>query len=120
MKNYPKPTLVSDIQVFINFANFYQRFIQGFSRIATLFILLLKATRLLDLAPKAFRANNNEVIGIGGRANRMIVNLSKNKKFRNLTHVLNIKVIKKSIFLTFNAKKAFNYLHLAFIKATIL
>ena len=34
VKNWPKPTSVRDIQVFIGFANFYQRFIQGFSKIA--------------------------------------------------------------------------------------
>ena len=42
VKNWPEPTSVRDIQVFIGFANFYQRFIRGFSRIAAPLTLLLK------------------------------------------------------------------------------
>ena len=42
VKNWPKPTSVKDIQVFIGFANFYRRFIQGFSRIVAPLTLLLK------------------------------------------------------------------------------
>ena len=50
----------------------------------------------------------------------MIINLSKNTKSRNLTYILNIKVIRKPNFLTPNAKKTFNYLQLGLIKALIL
>ena len=85
-----------------------------------LLTLLLKATELLNLTLKAFKANDNKVVGIGGKANEMVVNLSKNKKFRNLTYVPNIGATEKSIFLTSNAKKAFKYLWLAFIKTSIL
>ena len=35
------------------------------------------------LASKAFRANNNEIIKIGDRANEMFRNLSKSKKLKN-------------------------------------
>ena len=45
VKNWPKPKLVYNIQVFLSFANFYQRFIQSFNRIAALLILMLKSTR---------------------------------------------------------------------------
>ena len=34
VKEWPKPKLVQDIQVFLSFANFYQQFIHGFSKIA--------------------------------------------------------------------------------------
>lgn len=34
--------LVTDILIFLEFANFYQRFIEGFTRIAALLILMLK------------------------------------------------------------------------------
>ena len=37
-----KPQSIRDIQVFLGFANFYQQFIQEFSRFATLFISILK------------------------------------------------------------------------------
>jgi transposase InsO family protein len=35
IESWPEPTSVRDVQVFIGFANFYRRFIEGFSRIVT-------------------------------------------------------------------------------------
>ena len=106
--------------MFIGFVNFYQCFIQSFSRIVALFTSLLKTTGLSEeLAPKTFRANNNEVVGVGGKANETVVNLSKNNKSRNLTRIPNIGATEKPNFLIPNAKKAFNYLQLAFIKGLI-
>ena len=73
------------------------------------------------MVPKTFKAGNNEVVGGGGdRADKIIVDLSKNKKSRKLTCMPNIGATGKLNFLTPNAKKAFNYLRLAFIKAPIL
>ena len=40
--NCPEPKSVCNIQVFLSFANFYQRFIQGFSKIAGPLISMLK------------------------------------------------------------------------------
>ncbi len=40
--DWPKPQSVYDIQVFLGFANFYQQFIQGFSRLATPLTSMLK------------------------------------------------------------------------------
>ena len=85
---------------------------------------MLKITRLFEkLALKIFRTSNNEVIGNNSnRANKTVLNLSnksKNNKFRNLTHMPNIKATRKPLFLIFNAKKTFNYLRQAFIKAPI-
>ena len=77
MKNWPKLTSVRDNQVFIGFANSYQRFIRSFSKIAALFTLPLKATGSSNLVLKAFRADDNEVVGVDGRANKTVVNLSK-------------------------------------------
>ena len=102
--------------MFISFANFYQRFIQSFSRIAALFIFLLKTIGLSKLVPKAFRVDDDKVVNSGnGKTNETVVNLSK-----QLTRMPNIRAIKKPIFLTPNANKAFNQLRLAFIKASIL
>ena len=42
VKAWAKPTSVKYIQVFLSFANFYQRFIQGFSKIASLLTSTLK------------------------------------------------------------------------------
>ena len=73
---------------------------------------------------KAFKANNNEVVGgSDSRTNQTVVNLSNqsnNNKSRNLTHVPNIIAIREPIFLIPDIKKAFNYLRLAFIKTLIL
>ena len=105
----------------IGFANFYWRFIQGFSRIAASLTSILKTTESSEeLAPKAFRADNNKVIEVGDRAHETVMNLSKNNKSKNSMRMPNIGAIEKPNFLTPNAKKAFNHLQLAFIKAPIL
>ena len=46
VKDWPEPKSVRDIQVFLGFANFYRRFIQGFSRIAAPLTSMLKTTGL--------------------------------------------------------------------------
>ena len=75
VKNWPEPKSVRDIQVFIGFANFYRRFIRGFSRIAAPLTSIFKTTGSSEeSAPKAFRAGNDEVVGGGGRADEMVVN----------------------------------------------
>ena len=106
---------VTDIQVFIDFANFYQRFIRGFSKIAAPLISILKITgSSKELALKTFRTDEDKVVSGGGN-DEIVRNLS-----RKLTRMPNIRAIGKPNFLTPNAKKAFNYLWLAFIKALIL
>ena len=63
---------------------------------------------------KAFKTNNNKNIdGNDSKTNKTVVNLSK-----NLPCIPNIRAIKKPIFLTPDAKKAFNYLRQAFIKVS--
>ncbi len=42
--DWPEPQSVRDIQVFLGFANFYRRFIQGFSRLAAPLTSMLKTT----------------------------------------------------------------------------
>ena len=122
IKNWPEPTSVRDIQVFISFANFYRRFIQGFSRIAAPLASILKTTGSSKLAPKTFKAGNNKVVGGGGggKVDKTVVNLLKNEKSKKLTYVPNVEATGESNFLTSNAKNAFNYLRLAFIEVPIL
>ena len=48
VKDWPEPKSVCDIQVFLDFANFYWQFIQGFSKIVALLISILKTTRSPD------------------------------------------------------------------------
>lgn len=73
---------IKDIQILINFANFYQYFILDFDRIIIPFILILKRTESSKpLAPKAFKTNDNEVIrDNSSKANETVKNLSKFKK----------------------------------------
>ena len=120
VKNWFKHTSIRNIQIFVWFTNFYQCFIQVFSKIAILLILLLKATGLSNLAPKKFRANNNKIVGISSRANEMVINSSKNNTSRKLTCMPNIGATRESIFVALNTKKTFNHLRLAFKKASIL
>ena len=44
VRNWPEPKSVRDIEVFLGFASFYQRFIQGFSKIVGSLTLMLKIT----------------------------------------------------------------------------
>ena len=81
VRNWSEPKSVQNIQVFIGFTNFYRRFIQGFNRIAAPLTLMLKTTESSDLAPR-LRANDNEVVGGGGKADDR--NLSKSKKSKNV------------------------------------
>ena len=62
VKAWPKPKSVQDIQVFIGFANFYRRFIQGFSKIATLLTSMLKPSLQPTDAPPAIGIDNSKVI----------------------------------------------------------
>ena len=62
-------------------SDFYRRFIQGFSKIAAPLTSMLKATGSSGLlVPKAFRAENDEIVGGGGRANEKVVDSSKSVK----------------------------------------
>ncbi len=41
VKDWPEPQLVRDILVFLDFANFYRRFIKNFNKIIALLILMV-------------------------------------------------------------------------------
>ena len=67
------------------------------------------------MASKAFKANNNKIVGSGdNKTNETVKNL-----FKNLMYVPNMKTTREPNFLTPNTKKTFNHLWLAFIKASI-
>ena len=55
VRKWPEPKSVRDIQVFLGFANFYRRFIQGFSRIAA------PLTSMLKTAAPPERSTSKEV-----------------------------------------------------------
>ena len=73
------------------------------------------------LASKAFKTDNNKLVEGGySKTNETVVDLSKNKISKKSMCMPNIGAIKKLNFPTFDAKKAFNYLRLAFSKVLIL
>ena len=51
-------------QIFIDFANFYQHFIQGFRRIAISLTAILKTTG--SFVASASQIDENEIVGVGG------------------------------------------------------
>lgn len=64
---WPEPKSIRDIQVSIGFANFYRRFIQGFSKIATPLTSMLKTSLATSTQPQMLMVND-ETIG-GGKSN---------------------------------------------------
>ena len=61
--------------MFIGFPNFYQYFIQGFSKITALLTFMLKTTGSSKKSiSKTFRANDNEVVGDGSKTNETVRN----------------------------------------------
>ena len=61
VKKWLEPKLVQDIQVFINFVNFYQRFIKGFSSIAAPLTAMLKTNG--SSVASVSRVDDNKVVG---------------------------------------------------------
>ena len=79
MKNWVEFKLIYDIQVFLDFVNFYHYFIQHFNKIATLFILMLKITILLEkLTFRQLRVSNNKVDRFDIDKNKEIIRKSEN------------------------------------------
>ena len=71
VKDWPKPKSVYDIQVFLSIANFYRRFIQGFSRIAALLTSMLKITGSPN-KPAPSKSNNSKSASSKNDDNRSI------------------------------------------------
>ena len=88
VKTWPEPKSVRDMRVFLDFANFYGRFIKNFSRIATPLTSMLRTTSELSdarsLRIKANDNNYNQKVGGGGggagAAGRKVKNLSESEK----------------------------------------
>ena len=82
VKEWPEPKSVRDIQVFLGFANFYQQFIQGFSKIAALLTSMLKTTVSLQVlvAYEMFAANEVDGVKSGDKSIEKYGKLSKTEK----------------------------------------
>ena len=145
VKKWPELKLVQDIQVFLGFANFYRRFIQGFSRIAAPLTSMLKTTILLEkLTPKRLGVGDGKVDGfsVGGndvehaKKSGKLFKSGKSKSKKTSKSRNSAKSGKKLSkngnstnsdatedgpkFLTPNARTALNRLWLAFTEAPIL
>ena len=94
VKSWPEPKSVRDIQVFIGFANFYRRFIQGFSKIAAPLTSMLKTSSTASTPSQKLR--DDEALN------------EKSSKSKN------------PAFLTADARQAFTRLRQAFTEAPIL
>ena len=118
IKNLPEPKSVQDIQVFIDFANFYQRFIQGFSRIAARLTSILKTTGSLNSVLRELGAD--KVIGGDSKANDRNLRKSKKLKYAKSRIQTHIRAMREPIFLSSSAREVFNQLRQAFTKSPIL
>ena len=132
VKQWPELQSVRDIQVFLRFANFYRRFIQGFSWIATSLNSMLMTSGSTESRTQPGEGGvgvGNSKVGHGGsklgngrridgdefdgnevgddEVGTKVQKLSKSKKT-------------ESGFLTPGARKVFTELRQAFIKAPIL
>ena len=135
IKQWPEPQLIWDIPVFLGFANFYRRFIQGFSRIAAPLTSMLKTSGGTESKTRPGEGG----VGVGGsRAGRGGSKLDGGRKIDDNgvdddevgddevgTKVQKVQKLSKSKktelgFFTSGARKAFTKLRQAFIKAPIL
>ena len=90
VKNWPEPKSVRDIQVFLGFANFYFRFIRGFSKIAgPLTSMLRTANSSENLLTSVGVAEGDEVVS-GGESGGANKNSSKSQKSKNRKNRLKI------------------------------
>ncbi len=131
---------VRDIQVFLGFANFYRRFIKGFSKIAAPLTSMLKMTAASpegsqettgkvrkEATRKTREKTGSEVEGGGIKIGR--VKLVEGKKSKNSAKAKTLKFVKATSpgivpearpFLTPEARLAFTRLRQAFTEAPIL
>ena len=136
VKQWPEPQSVRHIQVFLGFANFYRRFIQGFIQIAAPLISMLKTSRSNEPSTQP----GEGAVGVSGdsRAGRDGIDRSgiddvevdggevevdevgkKGRKTSKSKKSSKSKTV-GSDFLTPGAKLAFTELRQAFLKAPIL
>ena len=127
IKQYPEPKSVRDIQIFLGFANFYWRFIQGFSYIATPLTSMLKTTGSIGsiASPEETKGgvggdNVVNVVG-GGEATNPIKgkNLAKTTKFKNHDFPKSRPEEAGTGFLTPETRLAFIQLRQMFVEAPI-
>ena len=134
VKQWPEVQSVRDIQVFLRFANFYRRFILGFSQIAVPLTLMLKTSRsiesLIELGKGGVgvgddiraESDGSELDGSevdGGKDGDKEVGKKVQKLFKS-KNLSKFKKMVRSDFLIPKAKLVFEKLRQAFVKVPIL
>ena len=129
VKNWLEPKSVHDIQVFLCFANFYRRFIHGFSRIAALLISMLRMSltsitkKLINLVDEFGRGDRGENEARRASASTKGPTGGDYLSSDHISHIVSniVSNCTKNIsnYLDLNAKKAFDQLRQAFTQATI-
>ena len=99
VKAWLEPKLVWHIQIFIEFTNFYRRFIQDFSTITAPLTSILKTGSQPAGTLPAIAVDNSEVIGSSGRNERKSAKSDFTKPMRKA---------EEPSFLTPDARWAFN------------
>ena len=84
VKEWPKPKSVRDIQIFLGFANFYQQFIQSFSKIPILLTSILKTTVSSQVLVANEMLTANKVGGVED-GNELIKKYGKSSKIGKLS-----------------------------------
>lgn len=54
-----------NIQIFLDFANFYQGFIQSFSKRVDQLISMLETTKLVNISKLEIRSSNSKIVRFG-------------------------------------------------------
>ena len=111
VKALPEPKSIRDIQVFIRFANFYRRFIQGFSKIAAPLTSMLKTSPQPAGALPATAVDDSEVVGSSG---------GNEGKSAKSDFTKPVREAEEPSFLALDARQAFTQLRQAYTEAMIL
>lgn len=141
VKNWPELKSIREIQIFVGFANFYRRFIKGFSRIAAPLTELTKmspskrdvdsharvVSNVQRSADVAFGGTVQRDTNIASRGTldtdshaRVVFNVQRDAIVVSRGTKTNEKSSKSSFILTPEAKKAFKDLKAAFTTAPVL
>lgn len=101
LKNWPKLKSIRDISSLLSFANFYQRYIKSFNKIAKLLILILKTNLITFLTISE---------SLNGIINKNEINIKHINEKKNLPTVFIFQKFTRKDYLIFSTKKIFNIL----------
>lgn len=97
IKNWHKPKLIPDLQVFLGFANFYWQFVWSFDKIARPLISILRIVNLLENLLLLVNVDEEDKMLGSNRFSGKIKNLSKLQKLKIPMVVSNVSANAKNI-----------------------